>query len=88
MDSFGIQKNKITETACITCIWDADGISVDLNYAYEAMMRASSCQLCMAYLWTDPEDNQPSEALWQEAIEVARVLSAAYNLPLKIIDTR
>lgn len=88
MDQYGIQRNKITETACITCIWDADGIWVDLNYAYDAMMGAASCQLCMASLWTDPEDNQPSEALWQEAIEVATVLSAAYNLPLKIIDTR
>lgn len=57
-------KDKITNTACVSCIWDVDGIWADFNYAYEELRGHLDAFLCFCELYTDGEQK---EAIWKPA---------------------
>lgn len=76
-----IDESKITDTACVSCIWDVDGIWVDFNYAYDELYGYLDSFLCFCELYTDGE---PEEAVWKDAKRIAKLLKKQYQVKLHI----
>lgn len=86
-----INEGRITSTARVDCIWDAEGIWVDLNYSSVvegSFIDYGDYQCCFASLYSDDNDNQPSERMWSLAISVAKHISEKYTIPLDISKER
>lgn len=78
---YNIDESKITDTACVSCIWDVDGIWVNFNYAYDELRGDMDSVLCFCELYTDGE---PDEDIWKDAQRIANLLKKQYRVELHI----
>lgn len=79
-----IELEKITNTARVDCIWDAEGIWVDLNYSYDKTNGYGEYQTCFAELY---DSGKPSEAMWDLALKVAVYMKNKFGIPLDVNKT-
>lgn len=74
-----IDKDKITDTARVCCVWDASGQWVDVDYQYDPLTGADDYLL----VFGNPSDEgNVSEETWNEALAVGEYLKGLLSIPL------
>lgn len=81
LDEYGVDKDKIMDSARVSVVWDVDGIWVDFNYSYSAEegYRDSTLVFCEIY-----EDGKPNRDVWEKAVRIGEELKDMYNVPLDV----
>lgn len=77
-----VKKEKITENAQVSMMWDDQGQWVDVDYHFDDNGCVEDSCLCFAELY---EDGNPTDESWEEAKNVAQILSDEYHLPVQIV---
>ena len=77
-----INTDKISNTAYVDCIWDAEGIWVDLNYSCnEEDGFIQDYQTCFAELY---DSGNPDDEMWDLALRLAEYMKNKYGIPLDV----
>ncbi|MCC2253580.1 hypothetical protein LKD70_03865 [Ruminococcus sp. CLA-AA-H200] len=77
-----ISKEKLTESARVTCQWNCLGQFVDLDYEYDYDNETALSSSCIFAEWY--EDGTPTKQSWHDALCIGQYVAELMGIPLSI----